>query len=81
LPGGKLYYWSRSIAILVFVAFMGLVGGAALFGGASAISPSAGPIAVLAYWGLLYLMLGTEVGHILRVQPVLKKRGGIPLKS
>lgn len=46
LPGGKLYCWSRSIATLVFVVFMGPVGGAMLFGGARAISPSAGPIAL-----------------------------------
>jgi hypothetical protein len=81
LPGGKIYYWSRSSVTLLVVALMGLGFGAMIFGGVAAFSTSMAGVAVLAWWGYLYLMFGTELKHILTVQPVLKKLGGIPLKS
>ncbi|MCX7277420.1 MAG: hypothetical protein NTZ15_08845 [Burkholderiales bacterium] len=82
LPGGKIYYWSRSMATLVFVLLMGLGFGAAIYGGIASVTNGMAPlIALLVYWGLLYLMFGSEIQHILKVQPVLKRLGGIPLKS
>jgi hypothetical protein len=81
LPGGKIYYWSRSLVSLVLVLLMGLGFGAMVFGGVAAFSVNMAFLAVLAYWTFLYALFGSQIKHILKVQPALKKLGGIPLKS
>jgi hypothetical protein len=60
---------------------MGLGFGAMLFGGVAAVSVNAAWMAVLAYWAGLYVLFGADFKHVLKAQPVLKKMGGIPLKS
>jgi hypothetical protein len=81
LPGGKVYYWARGLSSLILVCLMGLGFGAMLFGGVAAVSVNAAWMAVLAYWAGLYVLFGADFKHVLKAQPVLKKMGGIPLKS
>lgn len=79
LADGKLYYWSRSKATVVVVGLVGLVMGTSIFGGLQ--GGVAGLLGLLVLWGILYASFKSDIQHILKVQPALAGRGGIPLKS
>lgn len=79
LADGKVYYWSRSKATVIFVAIMALAGAAMLMGAISAGTLALGMVA--AYWGILYAIFKSELKHILSIQPGLAAMGGVALRS
>lgn len=76
LSNGKVYYWKRSIATLVFVLLSTLIFGAMLGGGTGHMV-----MGLLAVGAFNFLCFKNDILQILSYQPKMSRLGGIPLKS